>query len=102
MSTVGHRLRQAREAKGLSRPDVLKAVDLSITTLGSWERDQNVPDGPIVAKLAPLYGVTTDWIWGVTDQHGGPAYPGPAPPKGPGPDEEDPPQNGRRRRPPSR
>jgi len=51
-------LRQLREASGLTQFQVAQQLDVTITTVSSWEREASEPSGRHLQKLARLYGVS--------------------------------------------
>lgn len=64
MSTLGRRLRAARERKGWSQTYVCKKLNIPNSTLSGYERDYRKPDPELLAKFAELYEVTTDYLVG--------------------------------------
>jgi transcriptional regulator with XRE-family HTH domain len=65
--TLGDRLRQIRESKGLTQIFVSKKLGIANTTLSSYENDERKPDPDTLKKLADFYDVSTDWLLGRTD-----------------------------------
>ena len=60
---MGERLRQAREEAGLdNKSAVAREVGVRPETMGRYEAGTLEPSAHIVANLAELYGVTTDWL----------------------------------------
>ncbi len=51
-------LRQLREASGLTQFQVAQQLEVTITTVSSWEREASEPSGRHLQKLARLYGVS--------------------------------------------
>lgn len=58
------RLKEARKAKGLTQVEVSKIIGISQNGYSDWERGKNKVDNESLAKLAELYGVTTDYLLG--------------------------------------
>jgi len=56
------RLRQLRQAKGLSQTELGEAVDLHYTHIGRYERGASIPSSDSLKKLADVLGVTTDYL----------------------------------------
>lgn len=59
------RLKEARKASGLSLNDVASALHINKSTLARWEN--GIINGlklPHLKKLAELYGVTEQWLFG--------------------------------------
>ncbi|MGD7021747.1 helix-turn-helix domain-containing protein [Rossellomorea vietnamensis] len=64
MSTLGNRLRMAREKKGWSQTEVCKKLKISNSTLSGYERDYRKPDTDMILTFANLYEVSTDYLLG--------------------------------------
>jgi len=62
MSSLGARLKQARERKRLTQAEVAAKIGISYGTLSGYERNYRDPDTDTLRKLANLYGVSTDWL----------------------------------------
>lgn len=56
-TTLGERLREAREAAGLSQDDAGAKIGRNGQTLWRWEHDRNEPSASDVSALASVYGV---------------------------------------------
>jgi len=67
MSTLGRRLKAARERMGWTQTYVCKKLGIPNSTLSGYERDYRNPDPELLAKLAELYEVSTDYLLGRTD-----------------------------------
>lgn len=67
MSTLGGRLKAARERKGWTQTYVCKKLNIPNSTLSGYERDYRSPDPELLTRLAELYEVTTDYLLGRTD-----------------------------------
>ena len=70
--SIGTRLRELRAEKEKSCQGVVldmkrRGLDISRELLDKWERDQRVPNGEAVVKLAEYYGTTTDYLLGYQD-----------------------------------
>lgn len=52
MASVGHRIRQAREAAGLSQEELAARVGCSRAAVGTWERDEKEPRRSAVKRLS--------------------------------------------------
>ena len=63
MRTVGERIKNAREKRGLSRAALAEEVGVSAKTLGRWERGQT---GPLtihrMADLSEVLGCSVEWL----------------------------------------
>ena len=67
--TLGEKLKDLRTAAGLSLIELEEATGISKSALGSYESDDTKKEITIVplTTLAKYYGVSTDYLLGVTD-----------------------------------
>lgn len=63
------RLQNARESTGLSRKEFAERIGEFQGTYSAWENG-NLPGSDRMAKLAVALGVTTDYLYGLTDEPG--------------------------------
>ncbi|GIO03438.1 hypothetical protein J5TS2_41060 [Brevibacillus halotolerans] len=66
MSSLGSRLKQARENKRLTQIHVAKKLGISNGTLSGYERNYRDPDTETLSQLAGIYEVSLDWLIGIT------------------------------------
>ncbi|MDE7168140.1 MAG: helix-turn-helix transcriptional regulator [Clostridia bacterium] len=64
-----NRLRELREDRDLRQIDVAKAVGLEQKTLSNYENEVTNPDSFAIIKLAEFFGVTCDYLLGVSDRN---------------------------------
>ena len=62
------RLRELREDRDLTQTQVAKEVGMSQTGYSKYETGENDIPTAILIKLARFYGVSIDYILGVTDE----------------------------------
>src|SRR5690554_5560540 len=62
MSTLGERLRIARERKGLKQTQVKEKTNINNKTLSGYENNVSEPDTNTLVKLADLYEVSYRWL----------------------------------------
>lgn len=60
------RLRQARVAAGLSVPEAAAKARVSVDTLKNWEHRGKEPGSLMLARMADVYGVSVDWLVGLS------------------------------------
>ncbi len=66
--TVGERLREKREALGLTLKEVASHEGITLQYLSKLERGINDPSvWHLLARLASRYGCSTDYLLGITD-----------------------------------
>lgn len=67
----GNRLQALREARGLSQQELADQVGSSRQQIWRYESNKIDAPGDVVAQLAQFFGVTADYLLGVTeDPHG--------------------------------
>jgi Zn-dependent peptidase ImmA (M78 family) len=61
---IGHRLRNARAATGLSLRDLEAAIDRLVTAqaIGKYERDESMPSSKVLSALADALDVSEDFL----------------------------------------
>ena len=62
------RLREAREACGLSQREVAEALGLVRFTLLRWEKGERDPKASDLKTLSDIYQVSVDWLLGSDDE----------------------------------
>ena len=68
MSTFGKKLRECREAKGLSQKELAKLLNTSYSVIGKYERDEMQPSIEAAKKIAKLIDTTVGYLLGETDE----------------------------------
>jgi transcriptional regulator with XRE-family HTH domain len=72
LNSTGKRIRVLRTDLGMSQPDLAsemqkRGASISQPTLSRIEADETSPDGQIIAILARIFSVTTDYLLMITD-----------------------------------
>lgn len=62
-----NRIRELRENKNLRQIDVAEKTGIDQRTLSNYETGKTNPDSYAIIKLAEFYGVTCDYLLGVSD-----------------------------------
>lgn len=62
----GERLRAQREQRNYSRKALASILEISAKTLARYEADEFDPPGNVVAQMAELLSVSTDYLLGHT------------------------------------
>lgn len=75
----GKRLRELREAKGMTQKELGDVVRFSPSTIGMYESGRRDPDSDTLRVLAELFQVSTDYLLGRTDDRGSSLSEAPAP-----------------------
>lgn len=60
--TVGSRIKQAREAKGMSQDTLAKAVGVSRPAVSQWEDESAQPRNNKIPRIAAVLDVTPQWL----------------------------------------
>ncbi|MCW5749631.1 MAG: helix-turn-helix transcriptional regulator [Alphaproteobacteria bacterium] len=60
---VGRRLRQAREALGLTQRELFEDLGVQEGRWSHWETGRRLPDPLVMARLAERHAVSLDWIY---------------------------------------
>jgi SOS-response transcriptional repressor LexA len=61
-STIGDRLREARDNKGLDQVTLAEKVGVATRTLQRWEKGEQVPDGVTITRIARATAVQPSWL----------------------------------------
>ena len=64
---LGQRIREERFRKGLSQAALSKEFSVTQQTINKWENNKSIPEAKIVKHLASFFGVTTDYLFGLSD-----------------------------------
>ena len=67
MSEMGDRIRQCRIDAGLSQSEAAKLAGISQQSISTYEKGTRIPLAPAIIAMARAYGVTTDYLLGVSD-----------------------------------
>ena len=65
--TLGQRLYECREKTGMKQVDVARALNVQRQQISYYENDSRQPDLDRLKELSRLYGVSTDYLLGMTD-----------------------------------
>jgi repressor LexA len=61
-TSIGDRIRRARDQKGLDQGTLAEKAGVVTRTVQRWEKGEQVPDGVALTKLARASGVTPSWL----------------------------------------
>ena len=67
VSKFSIRLKELREEKELSQAQLAKKVNIKQANISRWENKIQDPSIDYIIALAEFFGVTTDYLLGVTD-----------------------------------
>lgn len=57
---IARRLKELREARGMSQAELASYLDVAQQTVASWEKDKSSPNYELLDRLANYFNVTTD------------------------------------------
>lgn len=63
----GDRLRQLREGKALTQDELAELLNVSVGQIWRYEAQKTKPTGDIIARMAEVFNVTTDYLLGRSD-----------------------------------
>ncbi len=61
-TTIGDRIREARENKGADQISLAAKIGVAARTLQRWEKGEQTPDGLAITALAKATGVQPNWL----------------------------------------
>ena len=61
-TTLGQRIREARQAKGFDQARLAAKLDIATRTLQRWEKGEQEPDGSDIMRIARATGVLPQWL----------------------------------------
>ncbi len=61
-TTIGERLREARENKELDQATLAEKIGVATRTLQRWEKGEQVPDGVTITRIARATAVQPSWL----------------------------------------
>ena len=62
--TLGNQIATLRKERGLTQEALAQNLDVSNQAVSKWESDQCCPDITLLPKIADLFGVTIDFLFG--------------------------------------
>lgn len=62
--TIGERISELRKKNSMTQPMLADAMDVSQSTITSWENNRRAVGNEDLIKLADLFHVTTDYLLG--------------------------------------
>lgn len=66
--TLGERISELRRKRSMTQPMLAKAMNVSQSTVTSWENNRRAVSTEDIAKLSDLFHVSTDYLLGKVDQ----------------------------------
>lgn len=63
----GEKILEQRKRKGITQQELADALNISRSTLAGYEAENKKPSYKVLVRMAEYFGVTTDYLLGVTD-----------------------------------
>lgn len=64
---IGERIKELRENKNLTQTELAELLGFkTYTTVSKWENNDNYPKGKDLKRLSEIFGVTSDYLLGLT------------------------------------
>ncbi|MCI9433443.1 helix-turn-helix transcriptional regulator [Oscillospiraceae bacterium 50-58] len=60
-----NRIKELREAAGMTQAELAKRVGVSTTTVRNWELEYNYPSTYGMCKLADVFNTSIGYVWGM-------------------------------------
>ncbi len=67
MKEFAERLKDLRTERNLSLRQLAELINTSYSAIEKWENQSRVPNAEAVVTLAKFFGVSTDYLLGLTD-----------------------------------
>lgn len=64
---IGERLAELRDLNNQKQRDLANILNVSISTVRSWEHDNSSPSHEMLIAICKLYGTSADYLLGLTD-----------------------------------
>ena len=64
-------IRRFRESRGITLKQMAGAVGVGESSIRNWEHGRREPATYVIVRIAQTYGVTTDYLLGLTDKECG-------------------------------
>ena len=62
----GENLKRERQSHGITRPEMAERVQISISSLGAYERGEKTPPVDVAERIADTMGLSVDYLLGRT------------------------------------
>ena len=64
---IGSRLKALRKSLGLSQSDFADELNIARSSVSEYESGKKIPSALVIAKIAQYFGVSADYLLGLTD-----------------------------------
>lgn len=66
-TNLGQRLKELRQENGYTQKEIAQKLGLNSVTYLHYEKEQREPPLSLLADIAKLYGVTVDYLLGLSE-----------------------------------
>ncbi|CAL83938.1 helix-turn-helix transcriptional regulator [Clostridium botulinum] len=67
MKTIGERIKELREEKGINQLELSKILNVHKGSVSNWENNKRTPDADMLTKIADFFNCSVDYLLGNTD-----------------------------------
>lgn len=67
MKTIGERIKELREEKGINQLELSKMLNVHKGSVSNWENNKRTPDADMLTKIADFFNCSVDYLLGNTD-----------------------------------
>lgn len=67
MKTIGERIKELREDKGINQLELSKILNVHKGSVSNWENNKRTPDAEMLTKIANFFNCSVDYLLGNTD-----------------------------------
>ena len=68
MVDMGCKLRELRQANGITQKEVADRIGVTASVISAYENDIRLPSYSALIKLTALYNVSADYLLGITEK----------------------------------
>ena len=68
MVELGRKLRELRQANGLTQKQVAERIGVTTSVISAYENEIRLPSYPALIKLTALFDVSADYLLGITEK----------------------------------
>ena len=67
MKMIGERLKEVRKDNRDTQSALAQKLNVSLSTVKSWEREKSAPSHELLVQICKLYNVSADFLLGISD-----------------------------------
>ena len=67
MISISQRIKELRKENNISQLELAEKCSVKQSCVSKWERGATLPDIIMLAKLAEIFSVSTDYLLGIVD-----------------------------------